>query len=359
MGKRTCGFMGNHNYALANETGYAQTRRMLELSNAALRTATLTQTVTIPVVVHVVYHKDSEAITDQQVTEQIEILNRDYAGKNVDLKKVPKPFAAVAGKSMIQFALASRSPDGKATTGITRTKTRIAQFPEAKVPRGADSTGYIDKEVKAAETGHIAWPREHYLNLWVCNMGKDPLGYAAFPGSAAWRDGVVIDYTCFGASGTAESPFDKGRTAVHEIGHWFDLLHIWGDDGNSCNRSDSVGDTPNQGGANYGVPTFPNVTCKNGPNGDMFMNYMDYVDDEAMYMFSKGQVARMHATLSGVRAGLVGSHALSQPHVTASLLNSPDKFLAAVADVDLKTAEEVFDGCAWVKIRDEAIVDSL
>ena len=92
---------------------------------------------------------------------------------------------------------------------------------------------------------------------------------------------MVILHSGFGTTGTASAPFDLGRTATHEIGHWLNLLHIWGDDGTGCNGSDEVADTPNQGGPNFGIPTFPQLSCNNGPDGDLFMNYMDYTDDAA------------------------------------------------------------------------------
>jgi len=134
------------------------------------------------------------------------------------------------------------------------------------------------------------------------------LGYAAFPGSDdPSKDGVVIDYQYFGTMGTARAPFNKGRTTSHEIGHWLNLLHIWGDDGMECFGSDNVDDTPNQSGSNSERPTFPNISCGNAPNGDLFMNYMDYVDDQAMVMFTNGQVARMEATLYGPRSSILTS----------------------------------------------------
>ncbi len=136
----------------------------------------------------------------------------------------------------------------------------------------------------------------------MCQLTGGLLGYAQFPGGPAATDGVVALHSAFGTTGTAAAPFNLGRTTTHEVGHWLNLRHIWGDDGNGCSGSDFVADTPNQGGPNYGTPTFPRVSCDNGPNGDMFMNYMDYVDDAAMVMFSTGQVTRMQATLDGLRS---------------------------------------------------------
>ena len=162
-----------------------------------------------------------------------------------------------------------------------------------------------DDAVKSAATGGAdAWPADQYLNLWVCRLAGGLLGYAQFPGGPAATDGVVVTHTGFGTTGTAAAPFDRGRTTVHEVGHWLNLRHIWGDDFGGCGGSDLVADTPNQGGSNVGVPTFPTVSCANGPNGDMFMNYMDYVDDVAMVMFSAGQVTRMQAALDGPRSSI-------------------------------------------------------
>ena len=113
----------------------------------------------------------------------------------------------------------------------------------------------------------------------------------------------MINYRAFGTTGTAQAPFDKGRTATHEIGHYFNLRHIWGDTPD-CSGSDMVADTPNCAGPNYGTPSWPHITCNNGPNGDMFMNYMDYTDDAAMFMFTAQQVLRMRTALDAARSGL-------------------------------------------------------
>ena len=111
----------------------------------------------------------------------------------------------------------------------------------------------------------------------------------------------MILHTAFGDTGTATDPFDLGRTTTHEVGHWLNLFHIWGDDGTGCNGSDHCADTPNQASENFGKPTFPHISCNNGPNGDLFMDYMDYVDDDSMVMFTAGQAMRMNATLNGRR----------------------------------------------------------
>ncbi|MGL6042480.1 MAG: zinc metalloprotease [Sandaracinobacteroides sp.] len=219
-------------------------------------------------------------------------MNEDFRKKNADISAVPAAFAGLAADARITFALATTDPAGNPTEGITRTSTAVAGFSS-------------NDAVKAAATGGAdPWPSDQYLNIWVCKLSGGLLGYAQFPGGPAATDGVVVTHTGFGTEGTAAAPFNKGRTATHEVGHWLNLRHIWGDDGDGCGGSDFVGDTPNQGGPNTGMPGFPTVTCSTGPNGDMFMNYMDYTDDAGMFMFSTGQVARMQACLDGPRSSI-------------------------------------------------------
>ena len=259
--------------------------------------------VRIPVVVHVVYNTTAENISDAQIQSQITVLNQDFRKLNADAANTPSAFAGLAGDANIEFCLASVDPNGNATSGILR------------VPTSATSFGTNNTVKSSASGGSNPWNAGKYLNLWVCDISGSILGYAQFPGGSASTDGVVCDYQYFGTIGTATAPFNKGRTATHEVGHWLNLYHIWGDDGTGCTGSDQVTDTPNAAGPNYGCPAFPRVTCSNGPNGDMFMNYMDYTDDACMFMFSNGQISRMQALFStgGARNGLITSNGCGTP----------------------------------------------
>ena len=253
-----------------------------------------TGTTLIPVVVHVVYHTFTENISAEQVASQIDVLNKDFAKRNLDVNSAPSVWRSAIGDARIMFKLADRDPEGAVASGITRTSTLVAAF------------GDNDAVKSAASGGADAWPTNRYLNIWVCHL-EDILGYAQFPGGPAHTDGVVIDYRAFGISGTAETPFNLGRTATHEVGHWLNLFHIWGDDGTGCTGTDQVDDTPNQSGPNTGNPSFPHLSCDNGPDGDMFVNFMDYVDDQCMVMFTVGQVERIDAALDLERSSfLVG-----------------------------------------------------
>lgn len=268
---------------------YTKTEQMIRRGRAFLRGAK--SIIKIPVAVHVVYNDLSENISVAQIKSQIKVLNRDYRAKNTDKSKVPTPWKGLVTDIGIEFYLAKKNPKGKVTKGITRTKTSRTSF----------ST---DDAVKSKTTdGADPWPSDTYLNLWVCTLGGGLLGYAQFPGMPPKTDGVVIHNTAFGTIGIAAVPFNLGRTTTHEIGHWLNLNHIWGDT-NNCTGTDHVEDTPNAQLPNYDKPTFPHVSCHNEPNGDMFMNYMDYVDDDSMLMFTTGQSARMHATLTGPRSSI-------------------------------------------------------
>jgi Pregnancy-associated plasma protein-A len=296
--RRSCGTMNVHYQLLTTNLTYASNRR--EIESRSLQYARSGVDVArarirmIPVVVHVVHNPNNSAenISDAQIKSQIDVLNLDFRKNNSDIIAVPPAFRSLAADARIEFALATVDPLGKKTDGITRTATTKTGFSN-------------DNRVKSVATGGAdPWASDRYLNIWVCRLTGGLLGYAQFPGGPEATDGVVITYTGFGTIEAAVSPFNLGRTATHEIGHWLNLSHIWGDDDfeeNRCSLSDFVDDTPNQEGPNMGMPTFPHVTCNNGPSGDMFMNYMDYTDDAGMFMFTMGQVMRMQAALENER----------------------------------------------------------
>jgi hypothetical protein len=292
--RRQCATMAAHFRLL--ETDPAFRMRQMDLENVVARrmvtgVAARAGITTIPVVVHVLFNRASENISTSQINSQIAVLNRDFRATNTDKSKTPPVWKGLVTDARIQFALAKKDPKGKATTGILRVQTSRTSF------------GSNDSVKSAATGGSNAWPTNRYLNIWVCTLGGGLLGYAQFPGGPPSTDGVVILNTAFGTNGTATAPFNRGRSATHETGHWLNLRHIWGDT-EHCEGTDFVADTPNAQQPNFGKPSFPHVTCGNGPNGDMFMNYMDYTDDDSMVMFTAGQVTRMSATLDGPRSSL-------------------------------------------------------
>ncbi len=250
----------------------------------------------IPVVVHVIYRTNLENISDQQVHSQIQALNRDFNKENNDVENTPSVFSNVVADCGIRFQLVSRDPEGKATTGIVRhqtTKTYWNVSDEMKIP---------------SKGGFSPWNPAKYLNIYVCNMGGKSLGFSSFPGMPAFTDGIVIDFTAFGTTGTVKKPYHLGRTCVHEVGHWFGLFHIWGDV--DCGN-DYVEDTPTQKMEFTGCPPYPQYnTCKGVQTLAMSMNFMDYVNDECMLMFTNGQKMRMRGIIQKKRSNLSGSDAL-------------------------------------------------
>ncbi len=257
--------------------------------------------ITIPVVVHVVYSNATENISDAQVLSAIKVLNEDFTRTNADTVNTPAVFSNIVGHPNVNWCMAQKDPNGLPTTGIVRKQTTVT-----------GGFGTNDEVKKSSTGGDDAWPTDKYFNIWVCKFSDATLlGYGEFPTATQTNTfGFVASYTCYGTMGTAQAPFDKGRTATHEIGHCLNLRHIWGDA--NCGN-DQVADTPVQQTSNFGCPTHPHVTCNN-VNGDMFMNYMDYVDDACMNSFSKGQSTRMLAVLNtGPYASLQNSTVCQPP----------------------------------------------
>lgn len=245
-------------------------------------------TMIVPVVVNVLYNDNVttlENISLGQIQSQIDVLNEDYAGTNSDTSSIPSLF-----------------------TGVKANNTKIRFVLDAVVRRSTIKTSWgTNDAMKISKRGGIdPTSPTTKLNMWACSLGNGILGYAQFPGGKSSTDGVVILNTAFGSrskypGGYYISTYDLGRTATHEVGHWFNLRHIWGDA--NCG-DDFIGDTPLHTGANYGCPAANTRSTCSGTPVMMTMNYMDYTDDLCMYMFSAGQKTRMQATyaVGGPRA---------------------------------------------------------
>jgi len=223
----------------------------------------------IPVVVNVLYRTTAQNISLTQIQSQITVLNNDFQALNSDYNNTPSIFQSVrAGNMGIRFVL---------DTIIRKSTTKTSWSTNDAMKKS--SQGGINPTLPTTK-----------LNMWVCNLGGGILGYAQFPGGSSTTDGVVIDDNAFGSTGTVTAPYNKGRTATHEVGHWMNLRHIWGDA--TCG-SDLVSDTPLHNTANYGCPSYPHLSTCTGTPVEMTMNYMDYTDDACMYMFTTGQKSRI------------------------------------------------------------------
>lgn len=309
--QRSCYAYDYHNEQLEKDPGYAQRMRDLEsFTSDFVRNykqdpaAKAVDVITIPVVVKVIWRTAAENISDAQIRSQIDVLNADFRKLNADIGSVIPEFAGITSDFELEFCLATVDPNGNPTTGIERRQTTRTSWG-------------TDNQMKFASQGGIdAWPRDKYLNMWVCVLSGGILGYATFPGGAANVDGVVTTTTAFGTTGNVTAPFNKGRTTTHEVGHWLNLRHIWGDDGTACTGSDQVNDTPNQAGPTYGCNT-TKATCGSRDNTQ---NYMDYSDDACMMMFTEGQKARARALFApgGARAAIRNSNGCGAPAPTCN-----------------------------------------
>ena len=226
----------------------------------------------IPVVFNVLYRTTAQNVSLTQLQSQIDVLNEDFAATNADYNLTSTYNSVKAGNIGVRFVLDQVK---RRSTTKTSWSTNDAM---KKSAQGIAPTSPTTK-----------------LNIWVCNLGGGILGYAQFPGGNSATDGVVLDDNATGRTGTAAAPFNKGRTATHEVGHWMNLRHIWGDA--TCGN-DQVGDTPTHNTANYGCPAAGHLSTCSGTPVEMTMNYMDYTDDACMYMFSLGQKSRMLAVFA-------------------------------------------------------------
>ncbi|WP_312768537.1 M43 family zinc metalloprotease [Epilithonimonas sp.] len=216
-GQRTCGTSKKMAEFFAANPEAAANRAALKdfLVNNKSQVNKKAGVVTIPVVVHVLYSNATMNISDAQIASQLTVLNNDYRKLNSDFSTiVPAGFQGVAADMELAFCMATKKPDGSTTTGIERKSV-------------ASGFNFDDNYYKTS--GLVAWDPTKYLNIWVGNMSEDYLGWAYLPDSAgAAYDGLAIGYKQFGTTGTAAYPYNLGRTATHEIGHYFGLEHPWG-----------------------------------------------------------------------------------------------------------------------------------
>ena len=275
--QRTCASHEVHQQQLKDNPGLA--KRMADIEAFTKKVTSDISTyrlvngvIEIPVVVNVLYRTAAENISLTQIQSQIDVLNADFSATNADYNSTPALFQPVrSGNTNIRFVF-----DQVIRKSTTKT-----------------SWGTRDAMKKSKQGGINPTSPTTKLNMWVCTIGGGILGYAQFPGGSSSTDGVVIDSKYFGL--TSSYPYNLGRTATHEVGHWVNLRHIWGDA--TCGN-DQVEDTPLHNGPNYNVPTYPHLSTCTGTPIEMTMNYMDYTDDRGMYMFSKGQNVRMQAVFA-------------------------------------------------------------
>ncbi|PKP23118.1 MAG: hypothetical protein CVU05_00910 [Bacteroidetes bacterium HGW-Bacteroidetes-21] len=241
----------------------------------------------IPVVFHVVHNYGTENISKEQILDAINVLNEDFRLRNLDTMYIVSQFKGIAADCTIEFRLAKIDPNGNCTDGIERIVSPL--------------TKNANEDTKMAAP---AWPRDKYLNVWtVASIESGAAGYSYYPGSVdgSWGedvDGVLLLSNYLGSIGTSQ-PSHK-RTLTHEIGHYLNLMHPWGNSNSpgiadNCYEDDEVTDTPNTIGH-----TTCSITAETCGSLDNVQNYMEY--SYCGVMFTLGQRDRMHAALNSTTA---------------------------------------------------------
>ena len=274
--------------------------------SAEKRSGAAVEPVTIPVVVHVLSRTDEQRVSVQQIQDQIQVLSADFRRQNADTLQTPPAFQELAADTEIEFCLAVRGPQGEAVNGINLLTTEEVEI------------GITDRFYQTREGGQDTWDAGQYLNIWVCEILEDGsiAGFSSLPGEEDDWDGVVIDYRYFGLDSMLY-PHHLGRTLTHEVGHWLGLNHTWGDEDN-CTVDDGVEDTPRQEQAYSDCPQGDHFSCG---SQDMYMNFMDLVNDECMNLFTIGQKMRMHQTIDQYRSTIrssPGCQLMTSAHISAA-----------------------------------------
>lgn len=343
------------------ETQYPGISKVIDetFKRAKTRTSQRADLLRIPVVFHILYNKDEENLSESIIRSQLDVLNEDFRRLNSNASETRDIFKGLATDAEIEFFLAGEEPNGNLSNGITRTFTEkesfidisFEQFLEAFTECGFDindpdvlacieeflgdiETVDIDSMKSAATGGKDPWDTQRYLNIWVANLSIESagmqvpfiLGFAyppmeapnwpteTFPEDLASKDGVVLHYQTVGRnnpnSGSLAGVNDQGRTAVHEVGHYLGLRHIWGD--GECDVDDGISDTPTAGSNSQATVDVTNCTdlhtkdsCTDDMIPDMIENYMDYSLESCQNMFTRDQVDIMRSMLEGPRSGLL------------------------------------------------------
>ena len=337
--------------------------------------------VMIPVVFHVVLTQSQfdriggTAGIEQRVLSQMEVINEDFNAANADSTGIPAVFRSRFGNAQIRFALAHRKPEGGGYVSTPGYEVKIITGTDTvyNVDGGTRGSTYSCSDAKYnTAKGLPAWDPARYLNVWVVRITDYnsegilgitmPPSYIVNYGMPTAEKGVVITYGTLGRRRLAtdyyyEAPLDKGRTLTHELGHFFELDHVWGLDPGCGTDDDGIADTPPQDDANYFCPQFPKDNCTHTNGGEMFMNYMDYVNDGCMHLFTHDQVQRMQQQIA---AGGNSYPLTTHPELTewpeAVAAVTPGQSLT-IAPNPATTQVTVAAGEGWEKLKALSIVD--
>lgn len=252
----------------------------------------------LPLVFHILYQPDQPCPKEEQVLSQIEALNRDFAQSAYKIQQMAdtlQGFSKLVEDTFIEFCLATKDQQA----AIQYIPSKNAAWP-------------IEESIKSSSGVNI-WDPQKYINVWVAPLGDNVAGWAQMPGGNPATDGIVIGYKYFGTMGTAQFPYNEGKTLTHLMGNYLGLFDLWSEH-NPC-QDDLVEDTPIHNAPNTGCAPYLHVSTCDGSPAEMTMNFMDNSYDACLYMFTAGQKKRMRSMLD--EGGL--RHSLSNTDVYCNL----------------------------------------
>ena len=263
---------------------------------------------TIPVVFHILHNGGVENISQAQVLDAVDILNEDFRLLNSDANNVQPTFQGMPSDIEIEFALATKAPNGQCFGGITRTQNALSND-------GSDGYDQVVAIVNGNDIYNNAWPGDEYMNVFIVNDAGGAAGYTTNPSgwsATSMTNGIWILHDYVGSIGTGTT--GKSRALTHEVGHWLNLSHLWGPNNNpgnasSCSDDDGVDDTPRCIGVtscNLTANTCSNDAVDGYWNTDVVDNVENFMEySYCSKMFTNDQRSRMRAAItSNIRNNL-------------------------------------------------------
>ena len=289
----------------------------------------------IPLVFHVIHNGGVENISSDQIRDAVAILNRDFRLQNADANTVQSTFSGMPADIEIEFQLATKAPNGQCFSGITRTQSPLTNS-------GANGQNQVSAIIAGNDVYNGTWPGNKYLNIFVVNDADGAAGYTTNPSNwsgSSMTNGIWVLHDYVGSIGTSDTY--SSRTLTHEVGHWLNLDHLWGNNNNpgnasSCSQDDAVDDTPRCIGVtscNLNSNTCSNDAIDGYWTSDVIDNVENYMEySYCNKMFTTGQKNRMRSALMSSVGGR--NNIWTSSNLTATGLNTTPSLCAVAIRVE-------------------------